>query len=139
MKHTAAKILVVDDSESTLVFLEKILEERDYEVFTATSGDQALHFMEKHAVDLVITDIHMPPPDGIELMRRARDMRLSVPFIAISAESFPANRFLAARSLGAHISIQKPFSRERFVDAVEAVLDASAFDESPAKSDPGNS
>ncbi len=118
-----ARILVVDDSESTLALLAQILREEGHTVFTAASGTRALEILQQEPVELVITDIYMPDPDGIEVMRRAREMGRTVPFIAISARPSPQNRFIPARALGARLALQKPFPRERLVQAVEAVLD----------------
>ena len=119
------KILVVDDSESVVASLEYILQGESYEVVCAFSGAQALEILKKETVDLVITDIYMPPPDGIELMRAARALRLNVPFIAMSSYASPMNMFVPARGLGARISLEKPFSRECLIEAVQATLDAS--------------
>lgn len=120
-----ARILVVDDSESMLAFLEQVLRERSHKVLVAASGSQALEILRTEPVDLVVTDIYMPAPDGLEVMRQARRMWLNVPFIAISARPSPENKFVPARALGARIALQKPFPRERLIDAVEAVLDVS--------------
>ena len=88
-------ILVVDDSESKLAFLESILQEASRELFVAFSGTEALSNLKKQALELVITDLYMP--DGIELMRFERDLR--VPFIAIS-EHPPLLRGFWGRSPG---------------------------------------
>ena len=117
------RILVVDDSESVLAYLESILRKISHEVFAASSGTQALQILERESVDLAIIDIYMPAPDGLEVMRRSREMKLDVPFIAISAQPSPSNKFGPARAFGAQIALQKPFSRERLIEAVEAILD----------------
>ena len=120
-----ARILVVDDSESALRYLQQVLRDRSHVVFAASSGTRGLEILEQERIDMVVTDIYMPEPDGIELMRRARAMQLNVPFIAISARPSPLNMFIPARALGARMALQKPFPPERLVDAVEAVLDLS--------------
>jgi len=120
-----ARILVIDDSESVLAFLVQVLREEKHEVLAASSGTQALEILKRERLDLVVTDIYMPEPDGIEVMRQARELRLNVPFIAISAQPSPRNKFVPARALGAQLALQKPFPRARLVEAVEAVLDLS--------------
>ena len=118
------RILIIDDSESMLAYLESILREASHEVFVASSGAEALKVLKKQALELAITDIYMPPPDGLEVMQFARAMNLNLPFIAISGRPPPLNMFVPARRLGARISIQKPFSPERLMEVVDAVLDA---------------
>jgi two-component system response regulator PilR (NtrC family) len=118
-----AKILVIDDSESVLTFVKSVLRRESHEVWSMSSGAEALEMLRKARVDLVITDIHMPPPDGLEIMRKVRAMKLNVPFIAISSYQSPSNRFAEARGLGADISLGKPFSSTSLVAAVEAALD----------------
>lgn len=120
-----ARILVIDDSEATLALLEQMLQSESHTVFAASSGTQALEILQRERVDLAITDIYMPAPDGLEVMRRARDLGLKVPFIAISARPSPENKFIPARALGARLALQKPFPRDRLLQAVEAVLDLS--------------
>lgn len=117
------KILVVDDSESVLAFLESALRRESYEVLSTLSGAEALEILRKERVDLVITDIYMPPPDGLEIMSMVRSMKLKVPFIAISSYSSPLNMFAAARGLGAQMRMKKPFSSQDLIAAVQAVLD----------------
>ena len=120
-----AKILIIDDSASMLALLEQMLREEDYAVTIASSGAEALEILSQNPIDLVITDIYMPALDGLEVMRLARAMKLNVPFIAISSQVSPQNKFIPARGLGAQISLQKPFAREQLIEAVEAVLAAS--------------
>lgn len=117
------RILVVDDSESVLAFLAAVLRRESYEVMSTLSGAEALEILRKERVDLVITDIYMPPPDGLEIMSTARAMKLNVPFIAISSYPSPLNLFAAARGLGARIALAKPFSSQDLIAAVQAVLD----------------
>lgn len=126
-----ARILVVDDSKLFLISLKSILEGAAHEVTTAASGADALEWLRQRPFDLVITDIYMPPPDGLELMQAVRLMKLAVPFIVISSRPSPLNMFIAARGLGAHLSLQKPFSDGQLTDAVEAVLDGSSASRAP--------
>jgi CheY-like chemotaxis protein len=120
-----ARILVIDDSPSVLAYLEQVLREAGHEVFAAASGAEAVEILKRAPLNLVVTDIYMPAPDGLEVMRLARELKLNVPFIAISSNPPPMNKFIPARRLGAQLSLQKPFSRERLIDAVDAVLSVS--------------
>jgi DNA-binding response OmpR family regulator len=115
-------ILVVDDSPSMVAFLEQVLQEAGHFVFIAASGKEAMQIIERESLDLVITDIYMPPPDGLELLLSARALNLKVPFIAMSSRHSPQCMFAAAREFGARITLHKPFLRERLIEAVDATI-----------------
>ncbi len=68
------KIMVVDDETSNLRLLERLFR-RDYQVLTASSGEEALRLLELHDVALLITDQRMPGMTGVELLKRAASLR----------------------------------------------------------------
>ncbi len=65
-------ILIVDD-ESEILFSLRALLRRDFEVYTAESGAQALEVLRQHKVHVIMTDQRMPNMTGAELLSRARD------------------------------------------------------------------
>ncbi len=67
-----SRILVVDDSETVLNFVRMILESEEYEVETATNGNEALATVRQSLPDLVVTDSIMPGLDGFGLLRELR-------------------------------------------------------------------
>jgi CheY-like chemotaxis protein len=75
-------------------------------------------------VDLVIVDLYMPRKAGVEVVRAAQQEHPGVPVIAISAQFCPglAGSWRAARALGAHQLIAKPFTREDLLQAVRAAI-----------------
>ena len=68
------KILVVDDEPANLRTLSRLFRE-DFEVFTATSGAEALELLKQHDVALLITDQRMPGMTGIELLKNTVSIR----------------------------------------------------------------
>ncbi len=62
------KILLVDDSQSTLNALMRLLKSEDYEVFTALSASEALSMLQNVAIDVLITDEGMPGATGTDLL-----------------------------------------------------------------------
>ena len=68
------KIMVVDDEPANLRLLERLFR-RDYQVLSAGSGQEALRLLEQHDVALLITDQRMPGMTGIELLKRAAELR----------------------------------------------------------------
>lgn len=67
-KHS---ILIVDDEPDVLFSLTALLR-RDFQVYTATSGAEALEIMTEHSVHVIMTDQRMPTMTGVELMKRVR-------------------------------------------------------------------
>lgn len=67
-----SRILVVDDSETVLNFLRTILENEQYEVATATNGNDGLAQAHQSLPDLVVTDSIMPGLDGFGLLHALR-------------------------------------------------------------------
>jgi two-component system response regulator AtoC len=106
------KILVVDDEAIVRESLRDWLSDAGYQVFAAENGAQALEIMEKEKLGIVITDLVMPGIDGIELMKRAREVSPHTAVIIITAYgSIPTA--IAAMKEGAYDYIEKPFCPEQ--------------------------
>lgn len=105
-------ILVVDDAEDCLATLEVALQSVPGAlVLSARTAEEALQVLAYHAVDAVITDIHLPAMDGREFIAgiRAEARLRAMPIIVVSADSDPgAPR--AALASGADAYFTKPFS-----------------------------
>jgi DNA-binding response OmpR family regulator len=79
------KILLVDDEESIHLLYREELEEDGYEVHSALSGEEALEQLSIISPDLVILDINMPGINGIDVLRRMKEMHPQLPVILCSA------------------------------------------------------
>ena len=81
------KILVVDDSDDTREMMAKLLELEAFTVITAEDGRAGLNIADTELPDLIITDVHMPIMNGIEMIRqlRKRPGFGGVPIMAITA------------------------------------------------------
>jgi len=79
------KILLVDDEESIHLLYREEFEEDGYEVHSALSGEEALEQLNIIAPDLVILDINMPGMNGIDVLRRMKEMQPNMPVILCSA------------------------------------------------------
>ena len=79
------KILLVDDEESIHLLYREELEEEGYEVHSALSGEEALEKINIISPDLVILDINMPGMNGIDVLRRLKEINQKLPVILSSA------------------------------------------------------
>ncbi|MGD2271355.1 MAG: hybrid sensor histidine kinase/response regulator [Desulfobacterales bacterium] len=77
-------VLLVDDEEDIRDVIGISLSDLGYEVLIAESGQQALRLFEKHSPPIVLTDIKMPGIDGIELLRRLKELNPDVEVIMIT-------------------------------------------------------
>ncbi len=109
-------ILVVDDSSSARNHIVELLKRRNFSVFTANNGVQALEKLQQHKdIKMVITDLEMPEMDGITLTNEIRK-KYSREQLAVIGISGAANGIHSARFIknGADDFLRKPFCPEEF-------------------------
>lgn len=121
-----ARILVVDDTEDIVVMLAAALTKDGHHVVACTSGRRALQELLGEPFDVVLTDLYMPDTDGFDVLNLIRRRQLVTRAIAMSLHSAPCDLLRAARALGAHATLPKPFSLGELRGAVAAVLDQPA-------------
>ena len=117
------RVLVVDDEVYILHILDFILGAENYDVVTATNGEQALQKVREEKPDLVILDIMMPKLDGYETCRliKGDPETQNVPVILLTAKGREVDQKLG-REVGASDYITKPFSPTKLIDRVQAIL-----------------
>lgn len=115
-------ILLVDDNEEILEFIENELNEK-YTVFKAMDGRQALTLLKLEVVELVISDIMMPVMDGFELCKLIKtDFEFShVPVILLTARNTLQSKIQGLET-GADAYIEKPFSPEYLLVQIANLL-----------------
>ena len=117
--QTDIKILVVDDEQIIRDFFASMLS--DYRVITAASGEEALELINKERPDLVLLDIKMPGIDGIETLRRIKQIDQNISVIMLSAhETLETN--LEATRMGAYTSMSKPFDLDEMKSTMKSAL-----------------
>ena len=116
-------ILAVDDSASMRDLVRFVLEKAGYAVVQATDGVEALEVARQRAVDLVLTDVHMPRMDGIALIRELRALPAYkfVPMLVLTTES-SGDKKLEGKAAGATGWIVKPFDPPKLLATVAKVL-----------------
>jgi len=115
------RILLVDDEPPIQTLLAFPLERDGYEVVAASDGREALTRFSEQPFDLVVLDLMLPKLDGLEVCRRLRAQRSTVPIIMLTAKSEEIDKVLGLE-LGADDYITKPFSMREFRSRVKAAL-----------------
>jgi DNA-binding response OmpR family regulator len=117
------KILIVDDEDDILHFLELVLKEKGYDVATASSGHEALTTAQIEKPDLVLLDIMMPQMDGWEVLKllRVDDDTRRIPVAMLSARTEAKDRVQGLQE-GAIDYICKPFSLTELLGKIEAIF-----------------
>jgi len=117
-----AKILVVDDEAIIRESLHDWIIDVGYQVFTAENGPRALEILEKEKPGIIITDLVMPEMDGIELMKKAKEILPKVEVMIITAYGSIPTAITAMRE-GAYDYIEKPFCPERVEFLIEKIVE----------------
>jgi len=113
----AVNVLIVDDSAAIRKILRRVLVQADVplgEVHEAGDGEEALEVLQHQRVDLVLTDINMPKMDGLEFLRKVKQIAglEHLPVVMITTEGSKA-KVLEAVKLGAAGYVRKPFTAEQ--------------------------
>jgi two-component system chemotaxis response regulator CheY len=117
------RILAVDDSASMRQMVLLTLRVAGYDVVQACDGVEALELARRGAVDLVLTDVHMPRMDGIALVRELRALPdyQFVPMLVLTTESSPEKKMEGKRA-GATGWIVKPFNPPQLLATIARVI-----------------
>jgi len=114
-------ILIVEDEQDMLNGLRKILSNQGHKVETAASGSAGLEKVQKTNFDIVITDLKMPDVDGIELLKKVKELNPDTIVIVITGYGTVENAVEAIK-LGAYDYITKPFDTEHLRMVVRKAL-----------------
>jgi len=119
----ARKVLIVDDSDSIREVVQFTLETEGFDVLVGVDGQDALKFLNGDKIDLIITDLHMPNMDGIELIKEVRkiDAYKMIPILFLTTES-QTEKKMEAKAAGATGWLIKPFVPAKLIGAVNKVL-----------------
>jgi len=116
----SAPILVADDDQHIVELVSLYLRRAGYRVETAFDGDEALRKARDLEPALLILDVMMPGPDGLQVCRQLR-RKGDVPIVLLTARSSDIDKIAGLR-LGADDYVTKPFNPDELVARVDAVL-----------------
>jgi PAS domain S-box-containing protein len=115
-------VLTIDDDDATLGLLRDLLEIDAYEVLTAGGGAEGIEIFSISRPHLVLTDIRMPGVDGLEVLRRVREIDDTVPVILVTGHGDINNAIRALRR-GAYDFLQKPINADILLSTVRQGLE----------------
>jgi putative two-component system response regulator len=120
----SGRILVVDDEPANVELLEAILEHTGAEIRGLTDSRQVEEVFLEFEPDIVLLDLHMPEPDGLEVLRRLRSARQSLGFLPVIMLTGDTGKVArnSALILGADDFLTKPLDREEVVLRVRNLL-----------------
>jgi len=118
------RILIVDDEPANVYLLEAILEHTAAEIRGLDDSRQVEQVFAEFEPDIVLLDLHMPDPDGLEVLRRLRSARQSLGFLPVIMLTGDTGKVArnSALILGADDFLTKPLDRDEVVLRVRNLL-----------------
>ena len=117
------KVLLVDDEESILNSLRRLLRSQPYDVLLATSGAQALEILTQQPVDLVMSDARMPNMDGATLLAHVHELYPATTRIMLTGYADPAAIIKAINEGRINRYISKPWNDDEMLVTLRQALE----------------
>lgn len=126
-KETQSKkrILLVSDKDQERGAIKRLLEDEGYDIQTVSSVAEAIGVLGDSAFDLVITENRMAEMDGIELLKRKKEIAPKTPFIMVTAYA-TVELAVEAMRLGAYDFIEKPYSFDKLTLSIKRAMESAA-------------
>jgi DNA-binding response OmpR family regulator len=118
-------VLIVEDDQKLAGVLARSLQRAGYSCVTAESGDQALWAFSARQPDVLVIDVMIPHPSGVEVCRHLRNSGFDSPIVVISARS-DADARAAAQRAGADRFLAKPFALAELIATLGSLIEARA-------------
>lgn len=119
-----SRILIVDDDPAAVLLLQTFLGGEDVEVLAVTESAHAERAFHDFEPDIVLLDLHMPVPDGLEILRRLQSIRSELGFVPIVVLTSDGSKVVrnSALILGADEFLTKPLDRTEVLLRVRNLL-----------------
>ena len=118
--NNKTKVLLVEDDDSILELLRRILTDEGFEVVSAMNGNEAIEKFKADRPDIILLDLYLPLKDGMDVLRDIR-RESNVPVIIITARDADIDK-VKGLEIGADDYITKPFSLIELLARMKAVL-----------------
>lgn len=115
------KILIVDDQFGIRILLNEVFQKEGYQTYQAANGLKAIELAKAHSPNLVLLDIKIPGMDGIEILRRLKEIDPNIRVIIMTAYG-ELDIINEAKELGALTHFAKPFDIEELSKTVNQYL-----------------
>ena len=116
-------ILLVDDQDTIRFFLEKTLKQEGYEAVTARTGAEAIEKAREVVPDLVLLDLKLPDMDGLEVLRRIKEVFPEIGVVMITAFG-DIETAVTAMKHGAYDFVSKPINLDQLLMVIKKGLDS---------------
>ena len=128
-----AKILIVDDSPSQLLGIQRIVEKLGHESITAEDGAAGVEVAKRELPDMVLMDVVMPNLNGFQATRTlSREPTTKhIPVILVTTKDQDTDRMWGLRQ-GAKAYLTKPFSEDELAEVIERIFNARELPSPPA-------
>ena len=121
MSASLPSVFVVDDEENIRILLSTLIEREGFAVSTFDDGEKALRRIVEEEPDVLLTDVRMPGMDGMEVLRRAKEIAPDLPVILITAYA-EVSRAVEAMKAGAHDYLLKPYDNHELTRLVHRAM-----------------
>ncbi|QZY54036.1 HDOD domain-containing protein [Crassaminicella profunda] len=115
-------ILFVDDEEQILRSLNRLFLDKDYQVFLANNGKDALKILDTENIDLIISDIKMPTMNGYELLQKVKEQHPKVLRVAFSGYTDNNKIVQALENNLAKLYLFKPWSNDTLLSIIDKIF-----------------
>ena len=119
---TKARILVIDDDTNLLDLTQFHLRKQGLDPVTAANGSTGLKLLESQPFDVVLTDLRLPDLDGIELVRRGKELAPDTEIIVITGFS-SVGKAVEATKAGAYQFVEKPVNYDKLLLMVQQAIE----------------
>jgi len=115
------RILIVEDEKKVAGFIKKGLEEETYAVDVAYDGEEGFHLADMNQYDMIILDLMLPKMDGLEVLTRLRDKKVSTPILLLTAKDAVEDK-VTGLNKGADDYLTKPFAFSELLARIRSLL-----------------
>ena len=121
MNQQTARVLIVDDDKNICAILAALMKKEGLEPMVAYDGEKALKMVQADTPDLLLVDMMLPGMDGMEVLRKTRELDPDLPVVFITA-SDEVNLKRPMPVAGCAQLLRKPFSSDELITAVRAAI-----------------
>lgn len=119
---TMKKILIADDEKNMIWAINRALKKESYNIISASNGEKAVEKVKDEDPDLVLLDLRMPKMNGMEALKKIKNINKDLPVIMITAHG-TIESAIEAMKIGALDYISKPFDIEELKIQIRKALD----------------